>query len=180
MPEPHIRRMAATEGVARFVEQLLENGAVIAEDFLDADVLGRFNDELTPLLAQQAPQREFINEAVAGFFGDRTRHLTALAAKSDSFVNDILCHPLYFGIGDAILRPSCAAMQLNLGHIIDRGPGGHAQPLHRDEEIWPRTGPETPQRMFASILALGEFTAEMGATFVTCETVWAGRGGGAV
>lgn len=166
MPARLIRRLTAKENSAQIVGEILENGAVIIEDFLSAEVLDRFNGEITPLLEAQSPERAFVNGAVAGFFGNRTRHLTALAAKSDSFVRDILCHPLYGGVGDAILGPHCAAMLLNLGHIIDRGPGGHAQPLHRDEDIWPVTGPAAPHRMFASILALGEFSADMGATLV--------------
>lgn len=166
MPAPHIRRLPANGSAADVVDHILANGAVIVEGFLGAAVLDRFNEEITPLLEAQSSHRAFMNESVAAFFGDRTRHLTALAAKSDVFANEILCHPHYVAIGDAILGPSCAAIQLNLGHIIDRGPGGHAQPLHRDEEIWPRTGPEAPNRMFASILALGDFTAEMGATLI--------------
>lgn len=163
---PHIRRLAAAEPCDRAIAEILDNGAVIIEDFLSPELLARFNGEIEPYLNAQSADRPFVNAAVAGFFGDRTRHLTALAAKSDCFVQDILCHPLYMGVGNGLLRASCAAIQLNLGHIIDRGPGGHEQPLHRDEEIWPRTGRETPHRMFASILALGDFTAEMGATLV--------------
>lgn len=166
MPDPCIRRLPRTEPIENFVEEILENGAVIATDFLPTDVLARFNSEIEPFLADQSTHRAFVNEAVAGFFGDKTRHLTALAVKSDTFVNEILCHPLYVGMGNNLLGSSCAAIQLNLGHVIDRGPGGHAQPLHRDEEIWPRTGPQSPHRMFASILALGEFTPEIGSTLI--------------
>lgn len=164
MPDPIIRCLPCTEPIENFIGEILENGAVIATDFLSPETLARFNSEIEPFLESQSTHRTFVNEAVAGFFGDKTRHLTALAAKSDSFVNDILCHPVYVGVGNGLLRSNCAAIQLNLAHVIDRGPGGHAQPLHRDEEIWPKTSPDMPHRMFASILALGEFTPELGST----------------
>lgn len=166
MPLPFVRQLPATEPVANFIEEILDNGAVIAGGFLSPESLARFNSEIEPHLESQSGQHAFVNDKIAAFFGDKTRHLTALAARSDSFVNDILCHPLYTGVGNGLLGSSCAAIQLNLAHVIDRGPGGHAQPLHRDEEIWPRTGPQSPHRMFASIVALGEFRPELGSTLI--------------
>ena len=45
--------------------------------------------------------------------------------------------------------PSCARYQLNLGHLLQRGPGSDEQWLHRDEAVWsdvPRPGSRAAAR----------------------------------
>jgi hypothetical protein len=59
-----------------------------------------------------------------------------IAGKSRTFATEVMIHPLYLGICDAILGPSCASYQLNLAHLIARGPGAEHQYLHRDELVW--------------------------------------------
>jgi ectoine hydroxylase-related dioxygenase (phytanoyl-CoA dioxygenase family) len=95
----------------------------------------------------------------------------------------VLIHPVFLAICDRVLLPSCARYQLNLGHLIDRGPGAHAQPLHRDEDVWvhvPRPLTSAPARraqrealpsdvqwgelQLASMIALEDFRVDNGAT----------------
>ena len=52
---------------------------------------------------------------------------------SRTFAVDVMCHPLLLAICDRVLAPSCARYQLNLGHLLQRGPGSDEQWLHRDE-----------------------------------------------
>ena len=47
-----------------------------------------------------------------------------------------MCHPLLLALCDRVLLPSCARYQLNLGHLLQRGPGADEQWLHRDELVW--------------------------------------------
>ena len=99
------------------------------------------------------------------FYGDKTRHVAALASKSKSFASDVLCHPLLLGICDAILLPSCGDYLLNLGHLMDRGPGAEAQVIHRDELVWSRFVPQpAPTLQVATMIALDPFTRSNGAT----------------
>ncbi len=146
---------------------LFEEGAVIVDGLLDADLLARFNAELDEHLEDtpQAGAESFVNAGVAEFFGRRTEHLTGLAGKSRVFATEVLTHPVYRDVCDAVLLPNCVAYQLNLAHVLNRLPGGTTQMLHRDEDVWlgvPRTG----QIQLASVVALREFTAENGATRV--------------
>ena len=166
MSNTDILHFPASAPRADIAAEINRNGVVVIDEFLNSDTLDRFNEELDPLLEAQSPARSFMNEQVAGFFGDKTRHLTGLSAKSDIFVEELLSHDGYMGVCDEILGPNCGSVQLNLAHVIDRGPGGHAQPLHRDEDIWPRIGDGKMALMLASILALGEFTPELGSTLV--------------
>jgi ectoine hydroxylase-related dioxygenase (phytanoyl-CoA dioxygenase family) len=118
------------------------------------------------LLAQAPPERKFLNPGLDFFFGTRTRHITAVASKSRTFVADVLLHPALLGLCDAILGPSCARYQLNLAHVLDRGPGAEQQYIHRDELVWVHVPRPHPELQLASVVALVDFTAENGATRV--------------
>jgi ectoine hydroxylase-related dioxygenase (phytanoyl-CoA dioxygenase family) len=163
---PSLNRLRANDPVDSIVTALREEGGVIVEDLLDATTLARFNAELDPLVSNAKPDRKFLNPGLDFFFGARTRHVTAVASKSATFANDVLCHPVYMGVCDAILGPSCARYQLNLAHVLDRGPGAEQQYVHRDELVWVHVPRPHPELQLASVIALVDFTAENGATRV--------------
>jgi ectoine hydroxylase-related dioxygenase (phytanoyl-CoA dioxygenase family) len=161
-----LERIGASEGADALVDALRRDGAVIVEDLVDHDLLARFNAELDPLLEQAAPDHggAFLNPTIASFFGHRTRHVTGVAAKSPIFATEILIHPLYLSVAETILGRNCARYQLNLAHVLDRGPGSERQYLHRDEIVWVHVPEPHAELQLASILALVDFTAENGAT----------------
>ena len=139
MSAPQLPRLSAEDALNDIVGALDDSGAVVIEGLLDPDLLRRFNGELDPLLKGARPDhdRTFVNPAIAWFFGERTRHVTGIAGKSPVFAAEILTHPILTGVCDA---------ELNLAHVLDRGPGGEAQILHRDELAWvhmPRPHPES-------------------------------------
>jgi ectoine hydroxylase-related dioxygenase (phytanoyl-CoA dioxygenase family) len=159
-------RLQANDPLAEVVAVLREHGAVIMEGLLSRDTLARFNAEIDPLLAGARPDRKFLNPALDWFFGARTRHITAVASKSRTFVEEVLTHPTLLGVSDAILGPACARYQLNLAHVLDRGPGAEQQYIHRDELVWIHVPRPHPELQIASVIALVDFTAENGATRV--------------
>ncbi len=120
-----VQRCAGDADPQVIVDVLERDGAVIVDDFLDADLLGRFNAELDPFIetAPLAKDRPFINDAIQWFFGAETRDVTGVAGRSRVFATEILTHPVYRALCDAILLPSCASYQLNIAHVLDRGPG---------------------------------------------------------
>jgi ectoine hydroxylase-related dioxygenase (phytanoyl-CoA dioxygenase family) len=157
-------QVPADASLGEVTERLREHGALIVEGFLGADTLARFNAELDPLLEVADPERAFLNPAIEWFFGKKTRHLTAIAARSRVFVEEVLVHPTYLGVCDAVLGPFCASYQVNIAQVLDRGPGSDAQLLHRDELVWSFLPRPHPEIQVASILALVDFHAEIGAT----------------
>ncbi len=163
-----LARLRAEDAIEDVAAALREDGAVVVEGLLDPDLLGRFNAEVDPLLAGARPDhdRAFINPAVAWFFGDKTRHVTGVASKSRVFATEILTHPIFLGVCDAVLAPSCARYQLNLTHVLDRGPGAEQQYLHRDELVWVHVPRPHSELQVASMIALVDFTADNGATRV--------------
>jgi ectoine hydroxylase-related dioxygenase (phytanoyl-CoA dioxygenase family) len=161
-----LQRITATAGPGAIVAALRRDGAVIVEDMVNHQLLDRFNAELDPLLASASPDHDggFLNPAIASFFGKRTRHVTGVTTKSPIFATEILVHPLYLSVAEEILGGNCARYQLNLAHVLDRGPGSERQYLHRDEVVWNHVPDPHPELQLASILALVDFTAENGAT----------------
>ncbi|MGH7340438.1 MAG: phytanoyl-CoA dioxygenase family protein, partial [Candidatus Rokuibacteriota bacterium] len=100
------------------------------------------------------------------FYGDRVRQITGMAAQSRIFAEEILCHPFYTEICDAILGPSCARYQQNVSQVKDRGPGAAKLLLHRDEDVWIQLPRPHSEVELASVIALVDFSAESGATVV--------------
>jgi len=148
------------------VAGLREHGAAIVKGVLAPDLLARFNAEIGPILEQLSPDRSYLNPAIDYFYGDRVRQITGVAARSRVFGEEILCHPFYADICDAILGPSCSRYQLNVAQVMDRGPGAEQQLLHRDEDVWVHLPRPHAEVQLASVIALVDFTAELGATVV--------------
>jgi ectoine hydroxylase-related dioxygenase (phytanoyl-CoA dioxygenase family) len=67
---------------------------------------------------------------------------------------------------DAVLGPNCSRYQLNVAQVMDRGPGAERQIWHRDEDVWVHLPRPHAEVQLASVIALVDFTAEIGATVV--------------
>jgi len=161
-----LQHIPADQPAQRVLDALEADGAVIVQGLLADDVLSRLNAELDPWLEQTTPERPCLNPAIEWFMGKTTRHLTGVAAKSRTFATDVLCHPLLLEVCDAILLPNCTRYQLNVGHVLDRGPGAEPQLLHRDQLVWNDLPRPHPEVQVASVMALVDFTEENGATRV--------------
>lgn len=158
---PRLQGADPTEAIAAALQA---SGAVVVEDFVPPEVIDRFNAEIDPHLATHDPDRPLVNPAVDFFFGKFTRHITGVAGKCPTFAHDILPHPTLLALCDAILLPSCATYQLNIAHVLDRGPGAEQQLMHRDQDVWCHLPRPHPEVQLASIVALEDFTADNGAT----------------
>ncbi len=161
-----IKHLSVESSAEEILQELELSGAVIIEDFLTEETVSRFNAEIDPVLALKAENHGHPNQAIEFFHGPQTKHLTGVAGVSDSFVNDVLLHPVFKVVGDEFLLPNCADYILNIGHVLDRGPGAEDQLIHRDQDVWPRkmTGSIGGHVQFASLIALSDYTADMGAT----------------
>ncbi len=161
-----VARIPASAPTEHVVAALREQGAVIVEGVLSPDLLARFNAEIDPILERVSPERPYLNTALDFFYGNRVRQITGVASRSRIFAEEVLCHPFYGAVCDAILGPSCARYQLNVAQVMDRGPGAEQQLLHRDEDVWVHLPRPHPEVQVASVIALVDFSAELGATVV--------------
>jgi ectoine hydroxylase-related dioxygenase (phytanoyl-CoA dioxygenase family) len=93
-------------------------------------------------------------------------HVEGVPGISRTFAVDVMCHSMLLALCDRVLLPSCARYHLNLGQILQRGPGAGEQRLHRDEVIWSDLPRPHPEIQLASVVAFVDFTARNGATRV--------------
>lgn len=159
-----LRRLRASDSIDAIEQALKDDGGVIVEGFLEPAVVARIKSEVADARARANPGMKHLNPAVQFFYGDKTRHVNGMAAHSRTFATDVLIHPIYLAICDRVLLPSCARYHLNLGHLIDRGPGATNQLLHRDEIVWAHFPNPHAEIQLASMVALDDFKVENGAT----------------
>ena len=161
-----IQRFAADTDPDEVHAALESAGAVIVEDLLPPDVVARVNEEVEAAVDAADPHTELFNPVLQAFHGPHTKQVTGVAAISPTFAVDVMCHPMLLALCDRVLLPSCARYQLNLGHLLQRGPGADEQLLHRDEVIWSDVPMPHPELQLASVIAFVDFTRENGATRV--------------
>jgi ectoine hydroxylase-related dioxygenase (phytanoyl-CoA dioxygenase family) len=161
-----LARLPAHESPDVITAALQDDGGVIVDGFLERGAVEAIRREVAAPLAASDPGMKHLNPAIQFFYGDKTRHVSGMAAVSRTFATEVLTHPVYLGVCDRVLLPSCARYQLNLGHLIARGPGATAQLLHRDELVWVHVPRPHPELQLASMVALVDFRAENGATRV--------------
>src|SRR5256714_966400 len=142
------------------------DGAAIVEGLLSADVVDRVNAELHTAIEAADPNEPLFNPIMQAFHGPNTKQVTGVPGISRTFATEVMCHPLLLGLCDRILLPSCARYQLNLGHLLQRGPGADEQWLHRDEAVWSDLSHPHPDVQLASVIAFVDFTRDNGATRV--------------
>ena len=138
------------------VEELKRSGALIIEDVLPQDRLQSLVSELRP----------FIDRTPAGhddFLGRMTKRTGALVARSPQ-CRDLILHDTLLGAAREFLSPYTQKIILHLTQTIEIGPGGPAQPIHRDRYAWGTYLPTSIEPQFNTIWALTDFTKENGAT----------------
>jgi ectoine hydroxylase-related dioxygenase (phytanoyl-CoA dioxygenase family) len=159
-----IERFAARDELSAMVGALERDGAVIVDGLLAPEVVDRVNSEVAAAVASADPTTPLFDPIMEAFHGPKTRQVTGVPALSPTFATDVMCHRVLLGLADQILLPSCARYQLNLGHLLERGPGAEDQWLHRDEAVWSDVPQPHPELQLASVIAFVDFTAANGAT----------------
>ena len=145
---------------------LMRDGAVIVEHLLASEVVDLVNDEVGSAVDAADPNEALFNPVMQAFHGPYTKQVAGVPGISRTFATDVMCHPLLLAMCDRVLLPSCARYQLNLGHLLQRGPGSDEQWLHRDEAVWSDMPRPHPELQLATVIAFVDFTRENGATRV--------------
>jgi ectoine hydroxylase-related dioxygenase (phytanoyl-CoA dioxygenase family) len=161
-----IERFRATSDFDAIHAVLERDGVVIIEHLLPAEVVERVNQEVEAAVSVADPEAPLFDPILQAFHGPCTRQVTGLAAISRTFATDVMCHPCLLALCDRVLLPACARYQLNVGHLLQRGPGADEQWLHRDEAVWSDVPKPAPELQLASVIAFVDFTRDNGATRV--------------
>ena len=163
---PPIARFAADADPDVVHAAIERDGVAIVEGLLAPDVVARVNDEVEAAVAAADPDEEYFNPVMSAFHGPQTKQVTGVPGISRTFAVDVMCHPLLLALCDRTLLPACARYRLNLGHLLQRGPGSGEQMLHRDELVWSDLPHPRPEVQLASVIAFVDFTRDNGATRV--------------
>ena len=139
------------------------DGAVIVQQVLSSDQVARLNAELAPYLEGIDPRTDYDGDAYGAFL-PKTKRLEGLVQKSDAAVEAIL-NERYLAWAEQCLD-WCGEIQLNAAQLIEIGPGEEAQVLHRDEGTWPEIAGGDRELVVNCLVALSDFTEEVGATRV--------------
>jgi hypothetical protein len=148
------------------LKALDDDGVVIVEGLLTQDVVDAVNAEVEASVDAADPTAEMFNPVLQAFHGEHTRQVPGMPGISPTFAVEVMCHPILLGLAEALLGPNCARFQLNLGRLLQRGPGSEEQLLHRDELVWSDVPRPAPELQLASVIAFVDFTEENGATRV--------------
>jgi len=145
---------------------LRAEGYCVVRGAIDASVVAALNADLDAALAD-APFCD------GNFYGRSTKRLGAMLRRS-SVAEAFVRHPLALGLADAVLRPWCDRVGLNLTQAIEIHGGALAQYPHRDEDMW--GGPKGELDYLINVMwPLTDFTVANGAT-----RLWPGSHLGAV
>ena len=166
MAHATIERFTAMSNPDHIHAAIERDGAAIVEGLLSLDVVDRVNAEVEAAVAAADPNEAYFNPIMQAFHGPFTKQVAGMPGISRTFAVDVMCHPLLLALCDRILAPSCARYQLNLGHLLQRGPGSDEQWLHRDEAVWSDVPKPAPELQLATVIAFVDFTRENGATRV--------------
>src|SRR3954451_12730956 len=134
-PTATLERLDSSADPDKVHATIERDGAVIIEGLLAPDVVARVNEEVGEALDRADPDDEMFNPVMKDFHGPQTRQVSGVPGISPTFAVDVMCHPLLLAVADRVLSPSCARFQLNLGHLLQRGPGSPEQILPRDELV---------------------------------------------
>lgn len=134
---------------------LERDGFVVLENVLDERRCRRLAEELEPWL-ESTPRCE------GDFYGWNTTRVGGLLSKAHS-VSDLVMDPYILAIAEALLKPNCDCIQLNLTQAVRVHGQERPQAPHRDEEMWP--WPTGGKHWLLNVMwAVSDFTEENGAT----------------
>jgi len=134
---------------------LLEDGYVILRDVLTLSQILHLRAELDSHFAT-TPRCE------GDFYGWKTTRMGSVLDKAPSTIGLVLNEAI-LRIVEAVLKPYCDYVQLNLVQAVRVHPGERRQAPHRDEEMWPAAKHGTPW-LINVMWAIDDFTADNGAT----------------
>ena len=136
---------------------LYAQGFLVLENMLTPFQQNQLAAELEPWL-ERTPRCE------GDFYGWSTTRVGGLLSKAP-FVQHLVLNPRILAIAEALLRPACDCIQLNLTQATRVHPGERAQAPHRDEEMWPADTQGRPW-LINVMWAVSDFTEANGATRV--------------
>ncbi|MGV8872848.1 MAG: phytanoyl-CoA dioxygenase family protein [Rhodococcus sp. (in: high G+C Gram-positive bacteria)] len=167
--EAHLEVVPNSTSVTDLKEIIDRDGGVIVSEFFTEDQVDRLNAEIDQPLRDLRFGSTNAVEHAEDFHGVRTKRLTNLITLSETFRTEWITNDRLLEWMEATLRPTSDSFWLTTAQVIEIHPGQKAQVLHRDAVNYPvinNLGPTAPVVQINALVALTEYTSEMGATRV--------------
>lgn len=164
LQQASLQKLPKTTPTPTLVDLVTREGGVVVEDMFSSDQVDRLNSDLDPIL-----ERIPFPEGPAHFVGTRTKRFTNPVTHSEVFRTEWLQDEKLLEWAGAMLAPVADSVWLNTAQVIEIYPGQAAQPLHRDCSLYPiffNQGPKGPEVLVNCLVALTNFSEEVGATRV--------------
>lgn len=158
-----VKLLSGSSTGAKINQALEEDGVVIVENFFSDELIKALNGELEPYIAESRPRVQ--NNKYDDFLGGYTVRLHGIAAKADSF-GSVLTDERILEVMDQQLKPNSTDFRLSAAELIEIRGGETAQPIHRDDDSWPRAAQSAAPLVINVMIALSDYTVENGATVV--------------
>ncbi len=158
-----LQRFCVVSPFDDIMSAIAADGCAIVENFISPDLVSRLTSQLAGDATNIAPGAERVSTEMLQFWGSQTKRFTRLTARAPAFA-ELLDHDLMHAWARSALEGD---YWLNTGQAMIVGPGEKQQVLHRDIGIWPgiaALGKDGPEALVSILLALSDFTADVGAT----------------
>lgn len=153
---------------AQEVHKIIQDDGGVIVQGLFAEHVDAFNAEIDPVMYGW-PEGVKGNEWMEEFAGRKTKRMTQLVTRSRTFRESMVDNATMLSYIDTLMLEDADAYWMNAAQVIELQPGEKAQFLHRDLENYPifrKYGPTGPEVMCNCLVALSDYTEEMGATRV--------------
>lgn len=161
-----LARLNADASKEQVLHHLAIDGGVIIKQMLGDELIEQFQADIAGQVETQQPGAKTGGDRTIEFWGHQTKRFTRLGWRSPTF-EQILLQQMMIDVCDDVLLPSCDDYWMNTGQMMIIGPGESEQMWHRDAGNWMTLcTPQSPEVTVSCMYALGDFTADNGATRV--------------
>lgn len=150
-----VEPVVANADISAELRALDRDGYAVIRHAVGAEPMEELAADLEPWL-QATPKCE------GDFYGWETTRVGGLLTKS-ARMQDLVMHPRILAIAEALLKPQCDCIQLNLTQAARVHGGERPQAPHCDEEMWPLASKPAPW-LINVMWPLSAFTRENGST----------------
>ena len=161
----NIQQVPVAAGLDAIFDAYQADGCVVIKGFLSPTEVEMINREVQPALDILSPGKPGFQ--LEEFLGRHTKRLP-ITPYSQTFRDGPLESDLLHALSERVFVEAPGdGYHFNCAQIIELGPGSKAQPLHRDQDLWPfwkyvpQSGPEACVNF---LCALTPFTEVNGAT----------------
>jgi len=138
----------------RFLKELNSNGYLILKGVIE-------NSEIRAIKTLCESLVETASKGSTSFGGFETKRLFNMVARTRK-LDHLMLHPVVISIIESYLEDQ---IQLSVASLIQINPSQTAQPLHRDDNLYPLKRPRFPMTLNA-MWAIDDFSLENGSTLL--------------